>query len=348
MAVCVTGAALAVARRSWFAAGCIAAIAPLDWQIGLLVCVGVFVAAIFDDAPRRAMGRCVAGGVLVAFAYVLYFALHGALGVMLAQSVVGTYQTAGELLTNPEKIGLRLLEHAGGQLWLVALSTLGMALFPLWFFRPSLRPMWGPLWVMAIFHYGLIAFWLRDFQGAGDTMLLLHNLAFFAAIALISVHHSLARLPLDGRNLKRAQLALMAVVVLLARPVFSEAEVLRTPDAPVGVRLTDQRTFAGRLEAVTRGRRLVVLGPSELLLLGNLEHESIFVYWNPAAIHEFVRTRGQVSSDPLLDLLVETDPDVIVTKSTFARPSGIPYVEKDLGQPGGYTVRVYLRSGSLE
>ena len=43
MAVTATAAALAVARRKWYLAGVISAIAPLDWQMGIFAAFGVFV-----------------------------------------------------------------------------------------------------------------------------------------------------------------------------------------------------------------------------------------------------------------------------------------------------------------
>ena len=120
---------------------------------------------------------------------------------------------------------------------------------------------------------------------------------------------------------------------------------MHTPDAPDGVTLAHQVAFAEALEPVVRGRRLVVLGPSELLLLGGFEHESIFVFWNAAAAFEFQRLRGEASQDPLTDFILENDPDVIIANRYFALPAGIPYRLEDLGQPGGYAVKVWVREG---
>lgn len=91
MATCATGAALAAARGRWFTAGVVAAIAPLDWQLGIFACFGVATAALWSSEPSRAFRRTCGGGAAVAAVFLLYFIANGALDVMLAQTVGASF-----------------------------------------------------------------------------------------------------------------------------------------------------------------------------------------------------------------------------------------------------------------
>ena len=91
----------------------------------------------------------------------------------------------------------------------------------------------------------------------------------------------------------------------LTLPVFSHYEPVSSPDSPAGVTLQDQVTFSRRLIPVLEDRSLLMLGPTELLLLGGFSHESIFVFWNSAAAYEYARTRKLESTNLLAELLAE-------------------------------------------
>jgi hypothetical protein len=175
-------------------------------------------------------------------------------------------------------------------------------------------------------------------------MLLLHSLAFFAGISLISIFVALGKLPVAPGTAAALQLAMVALVFVLVRPGIAEPLEQFTPDAPVGVTLEHQLEFVEGLKPFLRGKRLIVLGPSELLFLGGFEHQSIFVFWNSAAAWEYQRLRGGPRREPLADFIGEYNPDVIIAKSHFVLPPGVPYEPRDFGQPGGYTVRVLVRT----
>lgn len=347
MAICATGAALAVAGGRWFVAGVIAAIAPLDWQIGLFACFGVFAAAMLDERPRRALLHSGLGVGLVATAFVLYFALNGALEVMFAQTVAASFvrgAEAGGPFFKFAGIGSRLMMHCSGELWLVGLGIIGAFVYPLWFRIERLRGAHRPLLMLAVYHYGVVGFSSIDFQGSGDTMLLLHSLAFFAGVTLVSLLFLLVRFEKLESRAPWPELAMVALTVILTLPIFSRYEPVSSPDSPAGVTLQDQVAFSRRLIPLLEGRSLLMLGPTELLLLGGFSHESIFVFWNDAAAFEYARTRKLRSANLLAALLAEYQPGAIIAGRYFGLPPGVPYRQIDLGQPGGYAAKVYLRA----
>ncbi len=345
MALGATAAALLVARGRWFAAGLASAIAPIDWQIGLFACFGVFVAAALDEQPKRALVRSVFAVAIVGGAFVLYFALAGALDVMLAQTVGASFARgaeAGGPLFKFAGIGTRLAMNAPGENGLIAIGIVGLLVFPFWLRSPRFAAYRQPIVVMAIYHYGVLAFSLVDFQGSGDTMLLLHSFAFFAGVSFVALWLVLSsRIPTERLSL--STLVIVALALLLVRPVVRDFPVVEAPDAPLGVTLEDQRTLARRLQARAGDRPMLVLGPTELLVLEDFEHETIFHFWNDATRFEYARTRGLEDEDLLAALVDEVKPDFIVASRYLSLPPDIPYRGVDLGSPGGYAVRVFER-----
>jgi arylsulfatase len=354
MAVSATGAALAVARGRWIVAGVISAISPLDWQIGLFACFGVLAAAAIDLNPRRALIQCGAGIAAVAAVFVGYFAFHGALELMLAQTVGASFARGtetGEPFFNFAAIHRGLLMHCIGELWLVGLGLFGALVFPVWLRSKRFYEVRKPLLAIAVYHYGVVAFSCIDFQGSGDTMLLLHSVAFFAGIALVSVY-LIAEQVQRKRNagLAAPWLGVVAVAAALAftRPVVSNPVDLWTPDSASSVTLQDQRSMARRLATVVEDRSLLVLGPTEMLILGGFSPESKYVFWNQATKHEYARTHPGASSNLLADLVAEFKPGAILASRYLDLPPDIPYRGVDLGNPGGYAIRVFVRKQASE
>ncbi|MCH7866117.1 MAG: sulfatase [Myxococcales bacterium] len=348
MAVSATAAALAVARGRWFVAGLVSAIAPLDWQIGLFACVGVAAAAAIDANPRRALMQSALGIAAVAAIFIGYFALNGALELMLAHTVGASFARgaeAGGPFFKFAAIQRGLLWHCAGEFWLIGLGMIGTVILPFWFRSERFRSMRKPLLVVAVFHYGIVAFSCIDFQGSGDTMLLLHSVAFFAGVTLVSLYLGLDEYQQRQTGMTNPWLGAMvvAIVLVLTRPVFSEPAKLWTPDSPVSVTLQDQLTMARRLAPILKDRSLLVLGPAEMLVLGGFSHESIYVFWNDATKFEYARTHPDKSSNLLADLVAELKPGVILASRYQSLPPDIPYRGVDLGTPGGYAVRVFVR-----
>lgn len=346
MAVAMTGAAIAVARRSWFAAGVISALAPLDWQVGVLACFGVFVAAMMDREPRRALLQSALGVSLIAAMFLAYFAINGALEPLLVQVVGASFargaETGGPILKYAG-IYHRLIMHCGGEFWLLWLAGAGLIALPVWLRMERWREVRQPLVAMAVYHYGLLLFSLFDFQGSGDTMVLLHTAAFFAGVALISLVLALESCLEDPAAKRWPMLVAIAAVLLLVQPALSQPTRLWTPDAPATVTLQDQQSFARRLAPLVAGRTVLVLGPTEQLVLGDFDAVSDYVYWNDASEFDYAHNRGLPAGGLLGTLLAEYEPGVIVASMFFGLSAGLPYREADLGQPGGYAIRVFVR-----
>ena len=346
MAVAATGAALLVARGRWFAAGLVSAMAPLDWQIGAFACLGVFAAACFDARPARALTRSALAVAGVGLGFLLYFVLVGALDVMLAQTIGASFARgveAGGPLFKFAAIYNRLAMNASGEQWLVGIGLVGFFLYPYWFALERFTAVRKPMLVMAVYHYGVVAFSLIDFQGSGDTMLLLHSLAFFAGVALVSAWLLAMRSPTLAGSRPWAGIVAVGLTLALTRPIVMEPPRVETPDSPLGVSLEDQRTFARRLAPLVQDRSLLVLGPTEMLVLGDFEHETIFHFWNDATRYEYARTRNVGHGNLLAELVAEVAPGVIVASRDLSFPPDIPYRGVDLGRPGGYAVRVFVR-----
>lgn len=354
MAVSATAAALAVARGRWIAAGVISALSPLDWQIGLFACFGVLAAAAMDLNSRRALIQCGAGIAAVAAVFVGYLVFNGALELMLAQTVGASFARgteAGEPFFNFAAIHRGLLMHCIGELWLVALGLLGALVFPFWLRSERFYEVRKPMVAIAVYHYGVVAFSCIDFQGSGDTMLLLHSVAFFAGIALVSMY-LIADWIRRNRNAGLAPpwlgAATVAIVLVLTRPVVSNPVDLWTPDSPSSVTLQDQLSMARRLIPILENRSVLVLGPTEMLILGGFSPESNYVFWNEATKYEYARTHPGASSNLLEDLVAEFEPGAIIASRYLSLPPNIPYRGIDLGSPGGYAIRVFVRTTSPE
>jgi len=225
----------------------------------------------------------------------------------------------------------------------VALALPGLLLFPLSLRRSSGKPVRAAWITLAVHHYGLVAFSLFDFQGSGDTMILLHSIAFFGGVALLELFHLLERARLAPLTSHWLEVALAIAMLLAVRPVFSDYPPLRTRIAPAETKLSDQVTMAQRIRQLAQGKTVMVLGPTEMATLGNLEPLSNFFFWNLAAEHEYVRTRG-ADADNFLMLLREYQPDVVISNRDRRMPSNSPYLRAELGEPGGYRIEVFVRT----
>ena len=264
MVVSATGAALAAARRRWFLAGAVAAFAPMDWQIGVLACLGVGLAALLSEERGRALARSALGAALVIALFAAYFLANGALDEMLHHTVGSAFARGEGPFAAVEIIQRRLRSCCRADLWLVAPALVGLLVWPLRLRRHVPQEARAAGWTLTVVHYGVIAFSLRDFQGSGDTMLLLHTLAFFAGVTFAALCDVAERF---GRPQRVAPVLVVALGLAL-RPVLSPPIDISTPDAAPGATRSDQEDFARRLAPLVDGRSTLVLGPSEVLFHG--------------------------------------------------------------------------------
>jgi len=198
MGVCASAAALLAYRGWWMLSGFVGAVAFLDWQIGVLAGLAVFVAALCEREQRFARtARVVCGGLAGLALACAYFAWNGALAVAYRQ-VVLTSLTRGETALAGKTFTQRLAQILGtitvacpGQAWLAVLAIAGIVLYPILLVRHRGRPTQRLVIALGIFNGGIVAFSLTDYQAYGDLFALLASLAFFAGIALNEVFFAL-------------------------------------------------------------------------------------------------------------------------------------------------------------
>lgn len=366
MGLFALAAALFADRERWTLAGASAALAALDWQIGGLAALGVLAAAVL--APHRegrAALRVLAGGAMVAAATVAGFTATGALRAAAVQVVGSAFaRGAASFEADGGGVGGRVLQVMAmgcrGHLWLVATGVVGLLLFAPFVLRHR-RDDLGRLAIsLAVYQYGMVAFSLLDFQRFGDLHALVQCLAFFAgfavAAALVALRRAATRRqpagsPASARHGRHATLAGLAALALAVRPAWLRPEIdLRTRATPEHATLAGQRAVAAMVAERFAGKRLGVIGPSEMLLLSGTKNAIPFVYWNAATWSYYRRSPDEAPRDTLRRVLAES------------RLDGIVYPEQRLGRDevlardfdrvelvspdGSYTLPVLVRRGS--
>ncbi|MSR61996.1 MAG: hypothetical protein EXS08_06085 [Planctomycetes bacterium] len=347
VALCASGAALLAHRQRWLAAGALGALAALDWQIGALAWLGVFLAAaLCAEDRRRAALRVVAGGALGVLPYFAYFALHGALGAALTQSIGGSLdRSAGTQARDSfgarlERIGHLVSTDCAAQTLLVALSLVGVGVAFVWLVkRRELRTLLVPLLVV---HLGIAAFSLFDFQWHADLFVLLHGVAFFLALAWSGLWSALAPRLGSERARKAAGAALLAVVFVCARPGALRPELtLETPMVLRAATLADQREVAAELEQRSAGRTVAYLESVEQLYLQGRVNPLPLVFWNGASWAN-VRKQGEEKDDSLRRLLRACGAEAWVTAQPI-QLDGPGTVERVASRNGQYFVMLQTR-----
>jgi hypothetical protein len=289
----------------------------MDWQIGGLAIAGALAAAAFERSPgglRRA-ARVALGAALALAPFVAYFAASGALTIVFRQVIEASFfrgavsfDQAGVVADIPRR--MRVVESGTeSALGLAAVGLAGLVIFPVWLRRCRHDARLRRLAVMlAVYHYGVVAFSAWDFQGYGDLFILLHSLGFFAAVALCTLYlRIVARAgPRPAVRAAVQAIAAAAIVVLVLRPWSYERSIAGvTRQAGTAMTLADQRAFAARLNEVIGGRRAILLGPSELLFLGDRRNPLPIVYWN-AATHAYYRRSPEEERQQTLRRLLES------------------------------------------
>lgn len=349
MAALATAACLLAHDERWTFAGACAALAAADWQIGALAVVAVLAAAATSASePRSAVARVVGGALALGLVAIVYLAAHDALGPAFEQTVAasfarGTSALGGETtLDRLSRVARVTFRGTPGHLWLVACAVAGALVYPLWLRRHRGAPTARLAISLGIYHYGVVAFSLLDFQLFGDLFALLQSAAFFAGVALVEAYR---RLPL-------APWVAPVYVGTLALATWLSAGVpdVRLPDPMVApdATLDDQRAVARALAERVEGKRLAVLGPSELLFLTKTKNALPFVYWNPATHSRYRLSPDESERDAVYRLLREADPDVIVYPHRLGHDPRLDadYEPVRLASPGGrYHVVVLVRRG---
>ena len=363
MAVCASGAALMAARRSWCWVGVLGGLAILDWQVGGLVVIAGCVAGVVSGGHRRWRAGLAVGlaALIPVLALVALYALLGGLKPFLQQTVlasvsrgVTTATTQGVMADWPRRFQL-ILESPLSRPAVAALALPGLLLQLLAPGRtlPAVLP---ATVVLTVYHAGILAFSLLDFQVYGDLFILYNSLAFLAGTALCWLFREAERRAL-GRSPTVASLpraGALLVGLALAQPWVSRQAVRIVPRPPgAALTLEDQRGLASRLKPLLSKYRVAVLGPAELLLLTESKNPILPVYWNYATHAYFRKTRDEGMGETLRRILREASCDFVVCDREFPQgrcAEGLgSFPHRQEISPGGYGVDIYdVRGGRGE
>jgi hypothetical protein len=355
MALCASAAGLLALRGRWLLAGVAGGLAVQDWQVGGILIAGTALAAGLSPHGRRGAARALAGAGLALLPLLAGYAWKGALTPLWEQTIVASVfrgvssaQSRGVIADWPRRLHL-LLDSPYSNAWLTWLALAGLALF--------LRRLWRgsadhpAIVVLAVYHLGLLAYSLLDFQVYGDLFILQHTVAFFAAVTLWSAYRPLAAWSgRSARPMRRAAAGVAAavVIVLVMRPWASRRAFRLVPRPPgASVTLAAQREVAQRLVQPLAQGRAVVLGPAEILFLTGTANPAPFVYWNAATWGYYRRDAQEAEADTLRRLLGETGADTAICDpeipSAPPGPCALALGASDPTEagPGGYAVALY-------
>jgi hypothetical protein len=343
-------------------------LAFMDWQIGALVGVGAGVAALFDGERRwRSALLVVAGGVLCLVPVVIYYAANGALDVAFEQTVLASLARGEEALSRFTtwdrvlKVWGLAADYCPERQWLLVLGLAGLFVAPRWIWRLRRDANGRMLVVLVLFHSGVLAFSLADFQKFGDFFLVVHSMAFFLGLAWLALYRGVSDgLEQRGILTRKRERGLAAVVLvvafLVARPAFLTPEIeIRVRSIAPGTTLEDQRQVAAQVRERTRGQRLVMLGAAELLYLMRYVNPLPLVYFNRPALSMYGHP-GETLLEAMYRVILSSDPDAFIlpgprrlshpqAQAEIPRFSG--YVPEIVSTAAGrYGVVLYTRIGS--
>jgi len=284
MALFASATALLLYRRAWFLAGLTSALAFMDWQIGGLAGVAALLCAALHARNRqRALLRVIGGGVTGLLPFLLLYTLNGALGTFFSQVVGSSFARGSATLAQVsfaqrlQRIGEVTQLASPQQSWLFYLCWVGLpiVLYYCWRWRGEDR---GRLLLpLTIYHLGIVAFMLTDYQYYGDHFLLLHSAVFFLAAFWVALFHLAKRFmsaPLAG-------VALTLLALAAARPgPLRPTLLLERPGRVVNETLADQQQVADAIERRIGDGPLLFLEHTELLYLMRRENAIPLIYWN--------------------------------------------------------------------
>ena len=341
MALFAALAALCVGGGRWRAAGAAGALAFMDWQVGGLVLLACFAAALFEGKGRGAACRALAAGAALGLLpFLLYFGAHGALPEVWFQVVTSLFSRASRAasfhqIASVVRVGCR------GHLWLVALGAVGLLLYPIYLARAWKGPRAMAI-ALGVYHGGVVAFSFWDFQAYGDLFILLFSVAFFAGVALCEIQAASRGLRSPSRSGLRAlaNVVALALAVAALRPWESRAsQHLQPLGGQARVTLQDQRTVAERLRSQLEQGATGILGPAEQLFLTETRNPIQFVTWSEPVWTYYRRSPQETPAQILHREISRAKVAVVVTDG-----SGYPLRH----EPARYEPDGVERSGQYE
>jgi len=257
MAVFMGYSFAALATRRHATAGAAAIACFLCWQPALVVFASSCVAVALERSSKRALGRYVAGGLVVLLLYEGYFWWHGALREQLFQSYVMPSELGGyKYAPLWDGIVFVLRDGRWGAGWLIVFPAVYLATLALLALEPLVR--WRSFWERlrgdalpgALTATAVLAlvFTLIDHQAYPDRYFLQPFIALANGLAW--------GLPLSwicervGRSSRFAATASVVTFVLGATFLATDAQT--SFPAERGLTLTQQRELANRVAALRR------------------------------------------------------------------------------------------------
>lgn len=342
-ALCASAIGLLAQRGRWLTAGALGALAAFDWQIGALAWLAALVTAWFcAEARVTAVRRVVLGGLLGAAPFLLYFALTGALGDFLTQAVGGSLDRSAGTQSR-DTFGARLgriqqliASDCPGRAWLAYASLVGVPVALAWFVRHKEQR--ALLLPPCLFHAGITAFSLFDFQWHADLFILLHGLAFWQALLWNGLWKVLApRLHRSGARAAGAS-AVLLLVSWVARPGALRPDLaLETPQISPRATLDDQREIAARVSERFGSSEVAFLESSELLFLARRVNPLPTVFWNDASWRH-LRRDEESKDETLRRLLLAAGVRAYVTTRPLQVDANPPRIERLASRSGQYFV----------
>jgi hypothetical protein len=343
MAVSAVAAVILVGRKRWYLAGAAGVLAYLDWQIGIISLVAVFVGALFDHGKRiRSVCRAAIGAAACITPFVLYFLWNGALGSAYHQTVLCARARGGSaphnLYENFLHVKSVVEQGCRGHEWLVIMAVFGACIFPFWIRRASRGKILSQVATLGVFHYGVLAYSLFDFQRFGDLFVLLHSIAFFLGVAFAELARCLRHLFARSEILSSWRywrpgiptFLICITVVLATRPSVLRSEYsLVTKDNPFNATLSDQREVNEALEVFILGKRLAFFAYVEQLCLSGRRNDVFHAGWNPGNHFHERLSPEESSPDTWLRVLRDACPEVVAAPRGIRDDTGfVEYFER--------------------
>jgi len=352
MVVLASAMALAVARRAWFAAGACSALAFLDWQVGGLVGLAAFVAALASGEHwARNTLRLIGGALVGILPLILYFAANGALGAAVEQTFAMALARAAEstesvsTLDRIARFGWTTTRMGLSERFLLAISLLGLPLSWLWLRREGSSAAGRLLLPLCVYHTAILGFSLVDFQRFPDFYVLMATAAFWLGIVWTRCFAALSRHHAFGAT--AAATAILVVAVAFGRPFFLRPETnLTTAHVPASVTLSEQRAVARALRERLAGQPFVALASAEILFLMRHRNPLDIVYLNVPS-HRYHALDENESIEATAARLVEgVEPQAFVWPGRYELAPRLAnrYARVEIAVPDGeYVVRFYER-----
>ena len=219
-----------------------------------------------------------------------------------------------------------------------------MPAYLLWLRSPRAQALRGLAAALGVYHVGVVAFSLRDFQLYGDLFLLLHTACFFGAVAAGEAYLWLAARLGTARQALAAAVA-VAACLAIARP-WVDRGTLRAPGlVSPDMTVETQRAVAAQLASLLARPTTAVRSASEQLFLSGKRNPLPFVVWNAAVYSYFRRGPEEDRTQALERLHEEAGVTQLVCDHPSLRCAGLASYElvETVGQPSVYAVDVYAR-----